>query len=98
MRAAARSAKFANFLANRAIWSQSRRTYLSAQYSCEKEWEEAKKSDPLLKNINSESLFVDTLRKIASKQQTSIALDVDIFVNSVESRAFIDEVGNILNR
>ncbi|XP_018494808.1 28S ribosomal protein S27, mitochondrial [Galendromus occidentalis] len=98
MRAAARSARFAKFLANRAIWAQSRRNYLSAQYLCEKEWNESRKGDPLLQNVNIEGSFVNLLRKIANKAETHVALDFDIFVNSIEAAKVLDELDNSLSR
>lgn len=98
MRAAARSAKFAKFLANRALWSQGRRTYLSAQYSCEKEWEESTKKDPLLQNVETDRLIVDVTRRVLNKTETNIGLDVDLLVHSFNNKKALSELANTLNR
>lgn len=96
MRTIARSAKL---LQNRSFSVEfGLRTYLSSAYACNEEWAAQKRNDPLLKIPDAGQYFVDISRRFVAKAKENLAVDVDIFVNSVEGEVVMQEVINLLNR
>ncbi|XP_022694399.1 uncharacterized protein LOC111263524 [Varroa jacobsoni] len=96
MRTIARSAKL---LQNRGFSMKfGLRTYLSSAYACNEEWAAQKRNDPLLKIPDAGQYFVDISRRFVAKAKENLAVDVDIFVNSVEGEVVMQEVINLLNR
>ncbi|XP_032683565.1 28S ribosomal protein S27, mitochondrial-like [Odontomachus brunneus] len=72
-----------------------KRTFLSEAYHCNEVWSRRLDS-PLLQQIDHSTMFVMLEQKFASVGKIS-AVDVDIFVNSVNNDIYVEEVMKILH-
>lgn len=72
-----------------------RRTFLSEAYRCNEAWSRRLES-PLLQQIDHSTMFVILEQKFANVGKVS-AVDVDIFVNSVDNDTYVDEIMKILH-
>ncbi|KAK7067030.1 hypothetical protein SK128_023255, partial [Halocaridina rubra] len=77
----------------------SRRTFLSAAYRCDEAWN-LRLQNPLLSNLNAGDYTFDLERKY-KQEGTVSAIDVDLFVNSLEgdyARDFTQDLDELMNR
>lgn len=72
-----------------------RRSFLSEAYRCEEAWNRRLES-PLLQKIEPMTMFAELDQKYGSVGKVS-AVDVDIFVNSVNDNTYVEEVMKILH-
>lgn len=72
------------------------RTLLSESYYCREAWNK-RAEDPILRNTNVDTYFVELSKKFGTKQKAS-AVDVDIYLNKVTGKDYAVEFENVLNR
>ncbi|KAF7490195.1 28S ribosomal protein S27 [Sarcoptes scabiei] len=75
----------------------SSRTLLSPNYYCNEQWKNRIEQDETLRQISTERYFFELNQKFAQKKSVS-AVDVDLFINSLELPESQDELEHILKK